>query len=116
MRYGNPSIKDKLAHLTELGCDRILLFPLYPQYAAATTATVNDKAFAKRLQAMRWQPALRTVPAYHDDPAYIDRAGHPRSKAHLATLDWTPRKGHRLLPRHSDELFQARATPTIATA
>ena len=90
MRYGNPSIKDKLAHLTEIGCDRILLFPLYPQYAAATTATVNDKAFAA-LQAMRWQPALRTVPAYHDDPAYITALANS-IKAHLATLDWTPEK------------------------
>ena len=90
MRYGTPSIKDKLAHLTEIGCERILVFPLYPQYAAATTATVNDKTF-EALQAMRRQPALRTVPAYHDDPAYITALAQS-IKAHLATLDWAPEK------------------------
>ena len=71
MRYGNPSIKSRLDALTEAGCERICLFPLYPQYAAATTATVNDKAF-DALKAMRRQPAIRTVPAYQDDPVYID--------------------------------------------
>lgn len=70
MRYGKPSIADKLNRLKDLGCERILWFPLYPQYAAATTATVNDKAF-DALKTMRWQPAVRTVPPYHDDPAYI---------------------------------------------
>lgn len=90
MRYGNPSIKEKIERLKDIGCDRILLFPLYPQYAAATTATVNDKAF-EALQKMRWQPALRTVPPYHDDPAYI-QALATSIKTHLATLDWTPEK------------------------
>ena len=71
MRYGNPSIAERLDALKAQGCERILLFPLYPQYAAATTATVNDKAF-DALKAMRWQPALRTVPPYHDHPAYIE--------------------------------------------
>jgi len=88
MRYGSPSIAERLRALTESGCERILVFPLYPQYAAATTATVNDKVF-EALQAMRWQPALRTVPPYHDDPVYIDAiAGSIRT--HLATLDWQP--------------------------
>ncbi|MGI9477589.1 MAG: ferrochelatase [Hyphomicrobiaceae bacterium] len=90
MRYGNPSIREKIEHLKEIGCDRILLFPLYPHYAAATTATVNDKAF-EALQKMRWQPALRTVPAYHDDPAYIDALASS-IEAYLATLDWAPEK------------------------
>ncbi|MCP4315391.1 MAG: ferrochelatase [Hyphomicrobiales bacterium] len=71
MRYGQPSIPDRLTALKDAGCDRILLFPLYPQYAASTTATVNDKAF-ETLMAMRWQPALRTVPPYHDDPVFIE--------------------------------------------
>ena len=71
MRYGNPSIASRIEALAAAGCDRILLFPLYPQYSAATTATVNDKAF-EALMAMRRQPALRTVPAYWDDPVYID--------------------------------------------
>ena len=61
----------RLAAMKEAGCDRILIAPLYPQYCAATTATANDKAFAA-LAGMRWQPAVRTLPPYHDDPAYID--------------------------------------------
>jgi ferrochelatase len=71
MRYGNPSIKSRLDAMQAAGCDRILIVPLYPQYAAATTATVNDKVF-EALAAMRWQPALRTAPAYYDDPVYIE--------------------------------------------
>jgi ferrochelatase len=71
MRYGNPGIAAELRKLVEAGCERILLAPLYPQYSAATTATVVDKA-ADALRAMRWQPALRTLPAYHDDPLYIE--------------------------------------------
>ena len=88
MRYGTPSIASRIEALQKAGCERIVLFPLYPQYAAATTATVNDKAF-EALQAMRWQPALRTVPAYHDDPVYIDALARS-IKTHLATLDWQP--------------------------
>jgi len=88
MRYGNPSIAEKLNTLQAEGCERILLFPLYPQYAAATTATVNDKAF-DALKAMRWQPALRTVPRYHDDPAYIEALANSIT-THLAGLDWEP--------------------------
>lgn len=71
MRYGNPSIADRIASLKGQGCERILLAPLYPQYCAATTATANDKAFAA-LAAMRWQPAVRTLPPYYDDALYID--------------------------------------------
>ncbi len=88
MRYGQPSIPDRLAALQAAGCDRILLFPLYPQYAASTTATVNDKAFGA-LMTMRWQPALRTVPPYHDDPAYI-AALAASIETHLAGLDFEP--------------------------
>ena len=90
MRYGQPSIASRMEHLQKAGCDRILVFPLYPQYAAATTATVNDKAFEALLK-MRWQPALRTVPPYHDDPAYIDALAVSIEK-HLATLDWEPER------------------------
>jgi ferrochelatase len=71
MRYGNPSIPSRLAAMQAAGCDRILVVPLYPQYAAATTATVCDKVF-ETLATMRWQPALRVAPAYYDDPVYID--------------------------------------------
>ncbi len=70
MRYGVPAIAERLAALKEKGCERILVAPLYPQYAAATTATANDAAFAA-LRTMRWQPAIRTLPPYYDDPAYI---------------------------------------------
>jgi ferrochelatase len=90
MRYGTPSIKNKIDHLKAQGCERILWFPLYPQYAAATTASVNDKAF-DALKKMRWQPAVRTVPPYHDDPTYIAALGASLEN-HLASLDWQPEK------------------------
>lgn len=88
MRYGNPSIAEKLDALQGQGCERILLFPLYPQYAAATTATVNDKAF-DALKTMRWQPALRTVPPYHDDDSYVTALANSIN-AHLTALVWEP--------------------------
>jgi len=88
MRYGNPSIPSRLNALQEQGCERILVFPLYPQYAAATTATVNDKVF-EALMKMRWMPALRTVPPYHDDPAYIEALARS-IKTHLQALDFEP--------------------------
>jgi ferrochelatase len=88
LRYGNPTTASRLEALFDQGCQRILLFPLYPQYAAATTATANDQAF-RALMKMRWQPAIRTVPPYHDHPTYI--AALARSvERHLAGLDWQP--------------------------
>ena len=71
MRYGKPSIESRLTKLMEQGCDRILIAPMYPQYCAATTATVFDEV-ARVLAGMRWQPALRFVPPYHDDATYLD--------------------------------------------
>ena len=71
MRYGNPSTDSVLRRMARAGCERIIFLPLYPQYAAATTATANDHAF-RTLQQLRWQPALRTVPAYYGHPAYIE--------------------------------------------
>ncbi|GAA0735666.1 ferrochelatase [Sphingomonas japonica] len=88
MRYGKPAIGDRLQAMKDAGCDRILLAPLYPQYCAATTATANDKAFAK-LAAMRWQPAIRTLPPYHDDRAYID-ALRASVEAALQALEFEP--------------------------
>jgi ferrochelatase len=88
MRYGSPAIGDRLTAMKDAGCDRILIAPLYPQYCAATTATANDKAFAA-LAAMRWQPAIRTLPPYHDDPAYIDALAQS-VRASLAALDFEP--------------------------
>jgi len=88
MRYGSPSIASRIEALTEQGCDRLLVFPLYPQYSASTTATVNDKAF-EALLTMRAQPALRTVPAYPDDPVYIEALAQS-IRTHLANLDFKP--------------------------
>jgi ferrochelatase len=71
MRYGNPSIKSKLANLKELGCENIVVLPLYPQYAAATTATVCDEVY-RTLMRMRWQPSLQIIPHYESNTLYID--------------------------------------------
>jgi ferrochelatase len=88
MRYGNPSIASGVARLKEQGCDRILLVPLYPQYAAATTATVCDKAF-DALATMRWQPTLRVAHPWYDDPVYIDALAASLRDG-LAALDFEP--------------------------
>ena len=88
MRYGNPGIAERLQAMKEAGCERILLAPLYPQYCAATTATANDKAFA-HLAGMRWQPAIRTLPPYHDDPVYIE-ALKLSIEASIAALPFEP--------------------------
>jgi ferrochelatase len=88
MRYGKPSIASGVQSLIEQGCEKLLVFPLYPQYAAATTATVNDKVFDK-LKTMRWQPALRTVPPYPKDTVYIQALADSIT-AHLADLDFEP--------------------------
>ena len=88
MRYGQPPIAARLAALQAKGCDRILVVPLYPQYCAATTATVADKAFAA-LQAMRWQPTLRVAAPWYDDPAYIDALARS-TRAALAGIDFEP--------------------------
>ena len=88
MRYANPTTESRLRWLQEQGCDRILIVPLYPQYAAATTATACDQAF-RALMSMRWQPAIRVAPAYHDDPVYIDALARSM-KVNLASLDFEP--------------------------
>jgi ferrochelatase len=88
MRYGTPAIPERIQSLMDAGCERILLAPLYPQYSAATTATVVDKA-ADKLRTMRWQPSLRTLPPYHDDPAYIDALAQDLSRQ-LDALDFAP--------------------------
>jgi ferrochelatase len=88
MRYGKPAIAERIEALKAAGCERLLIAPLYPQYCAATTATANDEAFA-HLRRMRWQPAVRTLPPYHDDPAYI-AALKARLEEGLAGLDFEP--------------------------
>lgn len=90
MRYGNPGIGQAVRKLKDAGCERILLAPLYPQYCAATTATANDLAFAT-LARMRWQPAVRTLPPYHDEPAYIDALQRSLERQ-LAALDFAPER------------------------
>ena len=90
MRYGNPGIARSIDNLVGLGCDRILAAPLYPQYCAATTASAQDALFAA-LASMRHQPALRTLPPYHDDPAYI-AALKSSLEGQLAALDFAPQK------------------------
>lgn len=88
MRYGNPSLPDRLAAMKAAGCERILIAPLYPQYSSATTGSVNDAVFAA-LGKWRWQPALRTLPPYHDDPAYITALADSVRDG-LASVDFEP--------------------------
>ncbi len=88
MRYGHPSIAQRLEYLAAAACDRILVVPLYPQYSASTTATVNDAVF-RALMHTRHQPAIRTVASFPDHPLYI-RGIASRVRATLANLDWEP--------------------------
>jgi len=88
MRYGNPSIRSRIDALTAQGCDRLLVVPLYPQYSAATSATVCDEVF-RVLAGMRAQPILRVTPPYYDDPDYIDALA-VSIDTHLKTLSFTP--------------------------
>ncbi|VIO67978.1 ferrochelatase [Bradyrhizobium ivorense] len=88
MRYGNPSIQARIEALAEQGCSRLLVVPLYPQYSAATSATVCDEAF-RVLAGMRAQPILRVTPPYYDDPDYIEALAASIT-THLATLPFQP--------------------------
>ncbi len=88
MRYGNPSTRSVIERMKDEGCERIVFFPLYPQYSAPTTATANDQAF-RSLMTLNWQPAIRTVPAYYDHPLYIDALAQHVETAY-AGLDARP--------------------------
>jgi len=88
MRYANPSTESRIKYLQEQGCERLIIVPLYPQYAAATTATACDDTF-RSLMKLRWQPAIRVAPAYFDDPAYIEALAVSMEKS-LAKLDFEP--------------------------
>ncbi len=88
MRYGNPSTASVASKLIEQGCDRILTFPLYPQYSATTTATANDQLF-RALMKIRRAPAVRSVPPYYQEPVYIEALAHSIER-HLETLDFEP--------------------------
>jgi protoporphyrin/coproporphyrin ferrochelatase len=88
MRYANPATADRIAHLHHQGCDRLLIVPLYPQYAAATTATACDAAF-RALMRLRWQPAVRVAPPYFEDPVYIGALAQS-VRDHLGALAFEP--------------------------
>ena len=88
MRYGNPSIRSKIATLHELGCENLIILPLYPQYAAATTATVCDEVY-RTLMKMRWQPSLKIVPHYESNPLYIEALVNSLNKK-IKGLNWKP--------------------------
>ena len=88
MRYGNPSIKLKLNELKRKGCEKIIILPLYPQYAAATTATVCDEVY-KSLMKMRWQPSLQVIPHYESNPKYIDALINS-IKGKMKEIKWRP--------------------------
>ena len=88
MRYGNPSIKSKINKLKELGCENLVILPLYPQYAAATTATVCDEVY-RTLMKMRWQPSLKIIPHYESDPLYIDALVKSINKK-INEINWKP--------------------------
>ncbi len=88
MRYGNPSIRSKLNKLKEKGCEKLIILPLYPQYAAATTATVCDEVY-RSLMKMRWQPSLQIIPHYESEPKYIDALVNSIEKK-IKEIDWKP--------------------------
>ena len=88
MRYGNPSIKSKLDKLRKAGCEKIVILPLYPQYAAATTATVCDEVYRCLMQ-MRWQPSLEIIPHYESNDLYISALINSITKK-ISEIDWKP--------------------------
>ena len=88
MRYGNPSIRNKIVSLHEKGCENLIILPLYPQYAAATTATVCDEVY-RTLMKMRWQPSLKIVPHYESDPLYIEALVNSLNKK-IKEINWKP--------------------------
>ena len=88
MRYGNPSLRTKITTLHEMGCENLIILPLYPQYAAATTATVCDEVY-RTLMKMRWQPSLKIVPHYESDPLYIEALVNSLNKK-ISEINWKP--------------------------
>tara|TARA_B100000575_G_C23020624_1_gene587736 strand:- start:16 stop:1017 length:1002 start_codon:yes stop_codon:yes gene_type:complete len=88
MRYGSPSIKGKISELKDKGCENLIILPLYPQYAAATTATVCDEVY-KTLMKMRWQPSLQIIPHYESEPLYI-KALVNSIKKKVSKINWRP--------------------------
>ena len=88
MRYGQPSIKSKIKDLKEKGCENLVILPLYPQYAAATTATVCDEVYRSLIK-MRWQPSLQIIPHYESEPLYIN-AISKSIETKISQINWKP--------------------------
>ena len=88
MRYGNPSIVSKIKFLHDKGCENLIILPMYPQYAAATTATVCDEVY-RTLMKMRWQPSLKIIPHYESDPFYIEALVNSLNKK-IKEINWKP--------------------------
>ena len=88
MRYGNPSISSKMHKLQQDGCENVVILPLYPQYAAATTATVCDEVY-RTLMKMRWQPSIQIIPHYESEPLYIEALVNSLNKK-ISEIKWTP--------------------------
>jgi hypothetical protein len=104
MRYANPTTASRIEALKDQGCDRILLVPLYPHYAAATSATACDQAF-RALMTMRWQPAVRVAPSYHDHPVYIE--------ALAKSMQQGLSKDHRHVSRNAAEISDRRRSLSL---
>jgi len=88
MRYGNPSIQSKMGKMQKEGCERLVILPLYPQYAAATTATVCDEVY-RNIMKMRWQPSLQIIPHYESEPPYAEALANSINE-HLKKISWVP--------------------------
>ena len=88
MRYGNPSIKSVIRKLHNQGCENLIILPLYPQYASATTASVCDEVY-KTLSKIRWQPSLQVIPHYESEPMYIDALVNSINKK-ISEINWKP--------------------------
>ena len=88
MRYGNPSISSKMSKLQQDGCENVVILPLYPQYAAATTATVCDEVY-RTLMKMRWQPSIQIIPHYESEPLYIEALVNSLNKK-ISEIKWVP--------------------------
>jgi ferrochelatase len=117
MRYGNPGISDVFDRLASEGFTRILIAPLYPQYSSATTASAQDAAFAAAAE-LRWQPALRTLPAYYRDPLYIEALQSNLSRQ-IAALDFEPERlllSFHGMPQRTAELGDPYYTQCLETA
>ena len=103
MRYGQPSINSVLKKLQQMGCEKIIVLPLYPQYASATTATVCDEVY-RSLMKMRWQPSLQVIPHYESEPLYINALVNSLNKK-IKEIKWKTRFNSMFISRHTTKIF-----------